>query len=161
MITWRLDEDRAEEWRAIRLAALRDAPEAFDATLDDWQDRTLADFAARLRAVPTFAAGEFVGDPLATAAWQAGLDPRDARRGWLLSVYARPEARGRGFAETAIRTALTDAARQGMTSIGLNVRDTALHAQALYHRLGFLPTERQEVANSRAAPEIEMMRALP
>lgn len=161
MITWRLDAARAEEWRAIRLAALRDAPEAFGATLDDWQDRPLDDFAARLRVVPTFAAGERLGEPLAVAAWQAGLDARDARRGWLLSVYARPEARGRGFSETAIRAAIADATAQGMTSIGLNVRDRAAHAQALYRRLGFRPTDRHEASNSPDNPEIEMLRSLP
>lgn len=161
MRVWRLGPDSAAEWRAIRLAALRDAPEAFDASLDDWQDRPLIDYATRLRSVPTFAAGHDLAEPLAVAAWEAGLDPRDAGRGWLLSVYARPEARGRGFAAAAIRAALDDAARQGMTSIGLNVRDTATHAQALYRRLGFAPTDRQGVANARGAPELEMLKELP
>lgn len=161
MITWRLGPARAAEWRDIRLAALAEAPGAFDAMLADWQDRPLADFAARLGAVPTFAAGDIPGRPLATAAWQAGLDPRDARRGWLLSVYARPEARGKGYASAAIHAALADATRQGMTSIGLNVRDTGRAAQALYRRLGFGPTGRPGVTNARGEPEIEMLRALP
>ena len=161
MITWRLDAARAEEWRAIRLAALRDALESFGATLDDWQDRPLADFAERLANVPTFAAGRTEGEPLAVAAWQAGLDPSDDQRGWLLAVYARPEARGRGFAETAIRAAIADATAQGMTSIGLNVRDRAAHAQALYHRLGFRPSDRHQPSNSPDNPEIEMLRSLP
>lgn len=161
MITWRLGPDRAEEWREIRLCALRDAPDAFDAQLADWQDRPLTDFAARLRDMPTFVAGRIKGQPLAVASWAAGMDPRAAQRGWLLSVFARPEARGQGFAEAAIRAVLDDAHAAGMRSIGLNVRETAHHAQALYRRLGFRATDRTGVTNARGLPETEMLRALP
>lgn len=157
MTVWRLGPDRAREWRDIRLAALRDAPQSFDATFAEWQDRPLADFAARLTDVATFASGEVPGQPLATAGWLAGLDPRDAQRGWLLGVYARPQARGQGHAEAAIRAVLTDAKGQGMTSMGLNVRDRATHAQALYQRLGFRPTGRSGVTNARGEPELEML----
>ncbi|WP_185968426.1 GNAT family N-acetyltransferase [Paracoccus sp. M683] len=161
MIIWRLTPDRADEWRAIRLAALRDAPDAFDATLAEWQDRPLADFAERLAEVPTFAAGDHPGRPLATASWLPGLDDRDRKRGWLLGVFARPEARGQGHATAVIHAVLADAARQGMTSMGLNVRDTAPHAQALYRRLGFRATARQGITNARGLPETEMLKDLP
>lgn len=160
MTVWRLTPDRAAQWRDIRLAALRDAPDSFDATLAEWQDRPLADFAERLQNVPTFAAGDHPGLPLATASWLPGLDDRDPGRGWLLAVFARPEARGQGHAEAAIRAAIDDAKAQGMTSMGLNVRDTAGHAQALYHRLGFRPTGRQGVTNARGLPETEMLKDL-
>lgn len=161
MTVWRLTPDRASEWREIRLAALRDAPDAFDAALADWQDRPLADFAKRLRDVPTFAAGDAPGQPLATASWMPGLDDRDPLRGWLLAVFALPQARGQGHATAAIRAALDDAMAQGMTSMGLNVRDTASHAQALYRRLGFRATGRPGVTNARGLPETEMLKDLP
>ncbi|WP_166461925.1 GNAT family N-acetyltransferase [Paracoccus alkanivorans] len=154
---WRLDTGRAAEWRDIRLASLRDAPEAFDATFSEWRDRPLTDFAARLEAVPTFAAGDQIGRALAVASWQAGLDPRDARRGWLLSVFARPEARGRGYAEAAIRAVLRDAAMAGMGSVGLHVLAANRAAQALYRRIGFRGTGRAGVTNSRGEPEVEMI----
>ncbi|MBK4217098.1 GNAT family N-acetyltransferase [Paracoccus caeni] len=157
MITWRLGPDRAGEWRDIRLAALRDAPEAFDATLAEWQNRPLEDFAARLAAVPTFVAGDRVGHAFAVASWQAGLDSRDPQRGWLLSVYSRPEARGGGYADAVIAAVIADAAANGATSMGLNVVAGNLHAQRLYLRLGFLPTERQGITNSRGVPEVEMI----
>lgn len=161
---WRLSACRAAEWREIRLESLRIAPEAFDTVLAEWQNRPLADFAARLEAVPTFAAGTEPGSPLAVASWQAQLDSRDPRRGWLLSVYARPKARGRGYAEAAIRAVLNDATSAGMSSVGLHVLAVNGHAIALYRRLGFVETTRDGLVNGRGAPEIEMilpLRELP
>lgn len=157
MIVWRLDPDRAAEWRRIRLAALRDAPDAFDSRLVDWIERPLQDFAARLAALPTFAAGDVIGEPLAVAAWQAGLDPRAADRGWLMSVFAMPKARGRGYATAAIRAAIADAAGQGCQSIGLHVRATSRPAQWLYQRIGFQLTDRVGVTNAQGAVEVEMI----
>lgn len=157
---WRLSSGRAEEWRDIRLESLRVAAEAFDTALADWQDRPLVDFAARLASVPTFAAGAETGRPLAVASWQAQLDARDPRRGWLLSVYARPKARGHGYAEAAIRAVLKDALSAGMTSVGLHVLAENSHAIALYRRLGFVETMREGLFNARGAPEIEMILSL-
>ncbi|MBC9245206.1 GNAT family N-acetyltransferase [Paracoccus sp. 11-3] len=154
---WQLGPDRAAEWRDIRLAALRLAPEAFDAELSDWQDRPLIDFADRLAELPTFAAGDTRGTPLAVASWGAGLDDRDPDRGWLFAVFCLPQARGRGYARAAIKAVMGDALQQGATSMGLNVVASNLSAQRLYHRLGFRPTNRQGVTNARGAPEIEMI----
>lgn len=159
-ITWRLSPDRAAEWREIRLAALRDAPEAFGATLSEWEARPLSDFADWIAVVATFAAGDRVGCPLAVASWQVGLDDRDPRRGWLFAVFARPEARGRGYAKAAIRAALKDAHNSGASSMGLNVVAGNQPARALYHRIGFRETGRQGVTNSRGVPEIEMIVSL-
>lgn len=155
--TWRLGPERAAEWREIRIEALREAPDAFDATLAEWQDRPLTDFRDRLAAVPTFATGREVGLPLAVAAWLPGLDPRDPARGWLLSVYARPAARGGGFAAAAITAALADARGGGALSMGLNVVSSNRPAQRLYQRLGFRETGRTGVTNPRGVPETEMI----
>lgn len=154
---WRLGPDRVREWRGIRLESLRDAPEAFDARLEDWRDRPLSDFAARLETVPTFAVGAEIGRPLAVASWQAGLDTGDPSRGWLLSVFARPEARGHGYAEAAIRAVQRDAFAAGMRSIGLYVVAGNCHAQTLYRRLGFTETGREGIVNAHGFPEIEMI----
>ena len=157
---WRLDPPRAAEWQAIRLRALREAPEAFDSTLDDWADRPLADFARRLDEGRVFAAGQTVGEPLAVASWDPGLDPRDARRAWIMSVFCAPEARGRGLARAVIAAAMGDAARAGMTSAGLNVRADNAPAIGLYRALGFADSGRADVVNSHGAAEIEMLRPL-
>lgn len=157
MEIWRLGPDRADEWREIRLAALRDAPEAFGATLEDWQDRPPEDFGEWLRNVPTFASGDRVGEPLAVAAWRTGMDADDTGRAWLIAVFARPAARGCGYAEAVIRAVLADAARGGATSVGLNVVTTNLPALALYRRLGFRHSGREVDFSTRGDTELEMI----
>ncbi|SMO61112.1 GNAT family N-acetyltransferase [Paracoccus laeviglucosivorans] len=160
MIVWRVGPEQAATWRDLRLEALRLAPEVFDSTHADWSARPLADFEARLIVAPTFVAGDTPDHMLATASWMADLDPHDARRAWLISVYCRPAGRGRGHAQAAIAAVMTDAQAKGMRSIGLNVVRGNAHAFALYARLGFRDTGRTGVTNAHGTPEIEMMRDL-
>ncbi|MCQ0970382.1 GNAT family N-acetyltransferase [Paracoccus sp. TK19116] len=160
MIVWRLQPEHAEEWRRIRLQASKDAPESFEETYDDWADRPLADFAARLSSARVFAAGTHRGRALAIAGCVPGLDLRDASRGWVVSVFTRPEARGRGLAGAVIQTIMSDAAMRGMTSLGLHVVASNATAIALYERLGFRDSGQTGIVSSRGLPEIEMLRVL-
>lgn len=137
MMLWRLGPERAAEWRDIRLEALLLDGDAFGAHHADWRDRPLSDFASRLEQMRHFAAGEAIGAPLAIACWEAGMDPSDPCRGWVMSVYARPLARGRGYAQAVLHRIARDAAQSGMRSLGLHVRDDNHHARALYDRIGF------------------------
>lgn len=157
---WHLGPDRADEWRAIRLRALSEAPEAFDSGLDEWADRPLADFAARLANGRVFAGGHRIGHPQAVAAWEADMDPDDPARAWLMSVFCAPEARGQGLAQRVIETVIADAKLAGMRSIGLHVVADNRAAIRLYRALEFADSGRQGVANSRGVAELEMLRDL-
>jgi len=156
---WRLDGGRAAQWREIRVEALRLAPEAVDSALADWQDRPLGNFTARLKAVPTFAAGREFGRPLAAASWQApsDADADDPDRAWLLAVYVRPGAEAQGFARAAIRATLGDASAAGRRSAGLTAVAANAAATALYRRTGFGDSGRRGPRNRRGGPEIEMV----
>ena len=153
---WHLTPDRAVEWRQIRLQALRDAPDAFDASDADWSGRPLADFAARLAQGRVFAAGPSPGRPLAVASWDRDMDADNPLRGWLMSMFVVPEQRGRGLADRLLGAVAQDAADHGMTSLGLNVRGGNLRAIRLYRRLGFLDSGRTGLVGASGAPEIEM-----
>ncbi len=157
---WQLTPDRAAEWRAIRLEALRIAPEAFGSSIDDWDGRPLADFAARLAGCEVWAAGPAPGTPLAVASWEAGISPAEPDLGWVMSVYVNPDARGQGLGDAIFARLIDRASRAGMTRMGLHVGQANARAQALYMRAGFLPTGAPPMLNERGAWEIEMRRML-
>ncbi|WP_162784780.1 GNAT family N-acetyltransferase [Paracoccus suum] len=158
MMIWRLTPADSAAWRAIRLEALAKAPDAFGSRLADWQDRPLDSFAARLAATPTYAVGDDPQLPLAVA----GLDPDPdhPRRLWIISVYARPAARGRGYAEALLRHLLEIARADGMTELALHVGTGNEPAQRLYHRLGFAFSGAPAQMNPNGVPEAEMLLAL-
>lgn len=158
MIIWQLTPAEAPAWRAIRLEALTEAPDAFGSRLSDWENRPLDSFAARLAATPTYAAGEERQFPLAVA----GLDPDpdDARRIWLVSVYARPAARGSGYAPALLQHLLEKARAMGKAELALHVGTANQPAQRLYRRLGFAFTAAPPLINPNGVPEAEMVLAL-
>lgn len=157
---WQLTPDRAAEWRAIRLEALRTAPEAFGSSIDDWDGRPLQDFAERLAGCQMWAAGRVPGQPEAVASWEADISPAEPDLGWVMSVYVRPSARGQGLGDAIFARLIDAAARAGMTRMGLHVGQNNLAAQALYARAGFIPTGGPAMLNARGLWEIEMRRML-
>ncbi len=157
---WQLTPDRAEEWRAIRLEALRTAPDAFGSSIDDWDGRPLRDFAARLSGCEMWAAGPAPGQPMAVASWEANISPAEPDLGWVMSVYVAPDARGRGLGDAIFARLVERAERAGMTRLGLHVGQRNAAAQALYARAGFVPTGGPAMLNERGNWEIEMRRML-
>ncbi len=157
---WQLTPDRAEEWRAIRLEALRTAPDAFGSAFDDWEGRPLADFADRLAGCEMWAAGPAPGQPQAVASWEADISPAEPDLGWVMSVYVAPSARGQGLGDAIFARIVDNAARAGMTRLGLHVGQNNAAAQALYARAGFVPTGGPPMLNGRGFWEIEMRRML-
>lgn len=156
-VIWQVTAGRADAWREIRLEALRLAPDAFDPTFAEWSDRPLADFAARLDAIETWAAGDRQGLPLAVAGWQPGWTPGTEDTGWITAVYTRPAARGRGLMSALLRQIADRAAAAGMVRLGLHVGLANTAARAVYRRAGFTETGAPFV-NDRGIAEIEMHR---
>lgn len=157
---WRLTPDRAAEWRDIRLTALADAPDAFDALYDVWKDRPMADFADRLRGSEIWAAGDIPGQPLAVAALERGMSAAEPDLGWVMSVFVRPEARGRGMGLALLDHLAARSRRDGMTRLGLHVGRDNHGARALYRRAGFIETGGPVFRNEFGIWEIEMRRML-
>lgn len=136
MIIRKITTAEAPLWRDIRLEALATAPKAFASRLEDWADRPIADFAARIAATHIFLA--FDGDrPVGCISWSCDEDPAMPRRGWVESVFVSPAVRGKGTAQALITAILTDAAAAGMTEIFLEVGAANKAAQSAYQRAGF------------------------
>ncbi|MFO0628827.1 MAG: GNAT family N-acetyltransferase [Polyangiales bacterium] len=129
-----------DDWarvRAIRLAALADAPDAFSATLDDedgqppsfWQQRLGASDASTLLATRG-------GEDLGTAVLSAPAATADA---WLYAVWVAPGARGLGVGDALLDEAAWRARGMRRARLCLDVGDRNTPARALYARHGFRP----------------------
>jgi len=142
----RLSATDAAAFRALRLAALLDKPEAFVTSHVEEKDQPLAYFAARLQERPGHAVfGAFDGDTLVGI---AGLS-RDtliqlAHKGHVWGMYVSEAARGHGVARELMVAALAHArATPGIAKVTLSVDSANVAAIALYESLGFVVFARE------------------
>ena len=131
-----------EDWervRGIRLAALRDAPDAFWAELEDevplspqeWQERLAnPQFAVFLATV----SGADVG---LAGVGRGHAHPEDAS---LSMMWVAPPVRGSAVADRLVEAAIAWAREQGLPRVRLWVNDVNTSAARLYARHGFTPT---------------------
>lgn len=123
--------------RAIRLRALADAPEAFGSTLGDAERRSADDWEAQVEALPTFVWRERDVD-LGMVRGAPHDDEPD--RGYLISMWVAPEARGRGIGAALIGAVVAWARGRGLGRLVLDVGVHNASARRLYERAGFVPT---------------------
>ncbi|MCU0910967.1 MAG: GNAT family N-acetyltransferase [Rhodobacteraceae bacterium] len=153
----RLAPYEADLWRTIRLNALASEPAAFAERHDDWADRPLSDFAARLTGSAVFLA-EFAG----AAVGCAELTPDDdgtPGRAWVESVFVSRLSRGRGVADALLAAIEAEARRQGVTELCLDVSARNAAARGAYARAGYAEMA-ERPSGSQSACEITMHRAL-
>ncbi|MEE1929483.1 GNAT family N-acetyltransferase [Streptomyces sp. TRM 70351] len=137
-----LTADDWELWRAVRLAALAEAPYAFGSRLADWQgagDREER-WRARLSlpgALDLLAVLD--GEPVGQA---SGVPDEEGRVVRLLSVWAGPRARGLGVGDALVGEVERWARHAGARTLELAVSPGNGHARALYRRHGFVDTGR-------------------
>ncbi|MCS0657050.1 GNAT family N-acetyltransferase [Massilia terrae] len=129
-----------QSYRALRLRALEDSPDAFAATLEAqlarpdsaWADR-LDTAASSPDELPLLA--EHAGAP-AGLAW-AKADAADPAIVELFQVWVAPEARGRGLATALLRAAIGWARERRFRAMTLGVTQGDTPAVRLYRREGF------------------------
>ena len=155
-------ETAMEDWQAlrdIRLAALRDAPDAFASTYAEQVVFTEADWRQRIARGGTFLA--FV--PEADASEPAGLvgGYPQGRHG-RADFHVRPApGAGPGCRRGAHRRRARLGPGEDATSVHLWVTETNKPARLLYERCGFsLTGERQPLPSDPAVGEVAMIRPL-
>lgn len=132
----RLTADDWRLWRAVRLEALADAPEAFGSTLAQWQGAgdTEQRWRGRLVDVPfnvvAVVDGRGVGQVSATAVAADGSVE-------LLSMWVAPEVRRHGTALRFIEAVVDWAHDQGAATVVLSMRRGNDRALAFYRRAEF------------------------
>lgn len=131
------------EWaafRAVRLRALADAPDAFGGTLADESARTDEEW--QTRADPPDGAIFVVdGADGLVAMVMGGPAPSDfPNAAALFSMWVDPSVRRNGLGVALIDAVKEWAIEQGYAALGLGVTTTNAPAVALYRRLGFADT---------------------
>jgi GNAT superfamily N-acetyltransferase len=122
------------EYRAIRLAALAEAPRAFGSRLTDERRLRPADWRRRLAGRAQFLvrhAGQAVGTV-------GGIDDGDGAE--LVSMWVAPAWRGRGVGDRLVQAVLDWARAAGYPTVRLWVTVDNAAAERLYARHGFVRT---------------------
>jgi ribosomal protein S18 acetylase RimI-like enzyme len=136
----RLQPQDWQAYRAIRLRALEDAPDAFSATLEEAQAWPPEHWAARLdkAAVSSIDCplGAESGGQLVGMVW-AKVDGDDPDTVNLYQMWVAPAFRGRGVAAALLEEAIGWARARGARTVGLGVNCANHAAVALYERAGF------------------------
>ena len=145
-------------WRALRLAALAEAPYAFSSTLADWQGKgdTEARWSARLTAVPFNVVVELDAQP---AGMVSATEPDSAQTIEVLSMWVAPFARGRGVGDALIGAVVGWAGSQSARRLVVRVMVGNTAAVALFRRHGFEDTG-LVVENPDGSREAEVAREL-
>ena len=153
-----LAEDDWRDWRALRRAALEEAPDAFTSTLEEWSGSgdSPERWRQRLVAVP-FNVLAYVGQQPMGMVSAVTLDETQAE---LLSLWVDPGARGQGVGDELVIAVVSWAAQQGCRRVVLGVRASNERAITLYGRNGFVDVGRYATSTPGAPAEREMARDL-
>jgi len=89
-----------------------------------------------------FVLAAFEGDRIVgTVAFKREDSSKERHRGWIWSVYVRPEARGQGISKALMLQLIDEARRmEGLEMLTLVVALTQTSARTLYTSLGFFTT---------------------
>jgi ribosomal protein S18 acetylase RimI-like enzyme len=123
-------------YRAIRLEALTNHPEAFVASAEGFLQKTDAEVTESLSSLTVFAGEDGQGTLAGIAAFYQAEGRKEHHRGWLIQVYVKPEHRGSGMAQALIERVIAHA-QNHVLQIHLGVWSENEPALKLYKRLGF------------------------
>jgi GNAT superfamily N-acetyltransferase len=157
-----LAEDEWEQYRAVRLAALEESPEAFVATLEEesaydesfWRTRM-----NRSRRLLAEVDGAAVG---VASVGHAGGDNAEVAE--LFGLWVTPASRGSGVATRLVQAGADTARGQGQTHLAYWVGSDNGRAVAFASGFGFRPTDSRRtmrvVSDDDGDEEIAMVMAL-
>ena len=154
-----LSPDDWKLWRELRLAALTEAPYAFNSNIADWEAAPEQRWRQRLSTPATCHVAAILDDtPVGVA---AGFPTDEENVAKLMSIWVAPSARGRGVADELI-TAVGDWARTtGASILELHVLVGNGSAHDLYLRNGFVDFhEADDTRPNDSKPEVVMRKQL-
>ena len=131
-------EDGEELW-TLRLRALTDNPEAFASTYEETLRRGKEQFIHRLLPKEdAFYLGAFEPDLVGMVYFRRDEGIKYQHKGYILSMYVRPESRGFGIGKALLQEVIIQAKRlSGLEQLLLSVVTTNDAARSLYRAMGF------------------------
>ncbi len=135
----RLLPDDAEAYRALRLRALREHPDAFTSSHAEESEIPLVTTERRLAPQSAdWVFGGFVAEEL-TALAGLSREPRAKNRhkANVFGMYVAPEHGRRGIGAALLRRVTETAQVEGIEQLVLTVTDTNVAARSLYEKVGF------------------------
>jgi GNAT superfamily N-acetyltransferase len=157
-----LGEDDWEDYRSVRLSALRESPEAFVATIQEEEAYDESFWRQRMQRSARLVAeidGRAVGVvSIGTA------QTSDSSAGELFGLWVRPDSRGAGVATRLVKDGAALAASRGHTHLVYWVGTENGRAVAFASGMGFRPTDYRRpmgvVSEEDGEEEIAMVLAL-
>ncbi|KAL2151712.1 hypothetical protein VTH82DRAFT_6810 [Thermothelomyces myriococcoides] len=157
-----LSPDDWQLWRELRLQALTEAPHAFGATLEYWQGDGDREHRWRSRlAIPgSRNLIAFIGgDPVGMASGVPVSNGTEAVE--VISLWVKPEARGRGVADRLLDDIEQWAAGLNLNTMQLSVKPSNDAAVRFYRRYGLRNTgEKADPVPDEAEQEIVMAKPI-
>ena len=163
----KLTIEDAGVFRQIRIEMCSSHPEAFGQTPEEASaipDEKLLEWISPSDVYPEkFILAEFEGDRLlGTVAFRREDSSKERHRGWIWSVYVRPEARGKGVSKRLMQHLIAECrSMDGLELLALTVSLTQTSARTLYTSLGFITTglvlHGYKLADGRYIDHEEMM----
>jgi ribosomal protein S18 acetylase RimI-like enzyme len=123
-------------YRALRLRALREHPDAFTSSYEDDRQQPVEAAAQRLVAHAFWGAYQhaelygFVG-------LERELRPKNRHKGTVMGMYVAPEIGGQGVGRALLEALMAHARANGLESLVLTVTDGNERALRLYEHVGF------------------------
>jgi ribosomal protein S18 acetylase RimI-like enzyme len=151
-------------FKAVRLRALHDAPQAFGSTYAKEFQLTDSDWIKRVERWNGESGAGFLAMDEDTACGIAGsfLDQNDPTRAQLISMWTAPTHRQRGIGRLLVNEVLNWTRGRNARILLLMVTSNNESAIRFYQRLGFVRTGRTErYPNDPAVIEYEMSRPIP
>lgn len=161
IVVQRLTGDDWRVLRAVRLAALADAPYAYGSTLAREQAFTETSWRGRLDMPSTLSAVAVLGEePVGLVGAIPTTDTTLETRlttVMLVALWAHPDHRGLGVGDALVTDVVRWAAETGWSRVVLRVADVNDAARALFVRNGFVPTGLHEPLESDPGVDTELL----
>ncbi len=152
----RFDTSEVDLLRRIRLAALKDTPEAFGSTFEIESAKPAEFWANWLAQTPTFGAFTPEGAAAGMAVFIRATSPKQLHRGSLGAMYVAPAWRGTDAAARLVEAVL-DHARNVVDQVHLSAVASNPRAVRFYQRMGFVEYGREPRGQRHAGVDYDVL----